>query len=148
VLAEGGDVVGEWSVRDAGLAHLITDIEMALVGWSVGSRAALSRFLWAAPNRFLGGVVNLFFLFGPKIRFFFHPKSPRSPPPPPLLLPKNTHGCGAAVVRAVRWAPGGTPPICQLLDAQLRLRYAEVASCCPPGRGLATAMQGAGIESA
>jgi hypothetical protein len=30
--------------------HLITDIEMALVGWSVGSRAALIRFLWAAES--------------------------------------------------------------------------------------------------
>jgi hypothetical protein len=35
VLAEGGDVVGEWSVRDAGLAHLITDIEIDDPGWLV-----------------------------------------------------------------------------------------------------------------
>jgi hypothetical protein len=69
VLAEGGDAVGKWSVRDAGLTHLITDIEMALVGWSVGSRAALIRFLWAAPNRFLWVVWNRFFVSGPKSRF-------------------------------------------------------------------------------
>jgi hypothetical protein len=61
LLAEGGDVVGEWSLRDAGLTHLITDIEAALAGWSVGSRAALVRFLWAAPNRCLWVVWNRFF---------------------------------------------------------------------------------------
>jgi hypothetical protein len=41
-------------------------------------------------------------------------QKPSPPPPPPPRLPKNTHGCGAAVVRAVRWAQRGKPPKCQI----------------------------------